>query len=109
MQSSSGFVIGRGIVSWSCYVIWDSVSTVVRPTAPAGRRAAQRRHRYAPDAAWLSPEQLADRNTASARTGLLRFCPHFVAEVMSRNRPSFGGPAQDGRVHRQRRAAGLAH
>ena len=44
--------------------------------------------RYAPDAAWLSPEQLADRSP-SARTGLVRFCPHFVAEVMSRtDRPS---------------------
>ena len=44
--------------------------------------------RYAPDAAWLSPEQLADY-AASGRTWLVRFCPHFVAEVMSRNdRPS---------------------
>ena len=40
--------------------------------------------RYAPDAAWLSPEQLADY-AASGRTWLVRFCPHFVAEVMSRN------------------------
>ena len=44
--------------------------------------------RYAPDAAWLSPEQLADY-AASGRTWLVRFCPHFVAEVMSRtDRPS---------------------
>ena len=44
--------------------------------------------RYAADAAWLSPEQLADY-ASSDRNGLLRFCPHFVAEVMSRNdRPS---------------------
>ena len=44
--------------------------------------------RYAPDAAWLSPEQLADYSP-SARTGLLRVCPHFVAEVMSRtDRPA---------------------
>ena len=44
--------------------------------------------RYAPDAAWLSPEQLADY-AASGRTWLVRFCPHFVAEIMSRNdRPS---------------------
>ena len=44
--------------------------------------------RYAPDAACLSPEQLADY-AASGRTWLVRFCPHFVAEVMSRNdRPS---------------------
>ena len=43
---------------------------------------------YAPDAAWLSPEQLADY-AASGGTWLLRFCPHFVVEVMSRNdRPS---------------------
>ena len=40
--------------------------------------------RYAADAAWLSPEQLADYE-ASGRTWLVRFCPHFVAEVMSRN------------------------
>ena len=39
--------------------------------------------RYAPDAAWLSPEQLADY-AASGETWLVRFCPHFVAEVMSR-------------------------
>ena len=44
--------------------------------------------RYAPDAAWLSPDQLADY-AASGRTWLVRFCPHFVAEVMSRtDRPS---------------------
>ena len=43
---------------------------------------------YAPDAAWLSPEQLADY-APSGETWLLRFCPHFVVEVMSRNdRPS---------------------
>ena len=41
------------------------------------------RARYAPDAAWLSPEQLADY-AASGETWLVRFCPHFVAEVMSR-------------------------
>ncbi len=40
--------------------------------------------RYAPDAAWLSPEQLADY-AASGETWLVRFCPHFVAEVMSRS------------------------
>ena len=39
---------------------------------------------YAPDAAWLSPEQLADYSP-SEETWLLQFCPHFVAEVMSRN------------------------
>lgn len=44
--------------------------------------------RYIPDAAWLSPEQLADFSS-SARTRPLRFCPHFVVEVMSRtDRPS---------------------
>ena len=44
--------------------------------------------RYAPDAAWLSPEQLADF-LGFGRTWLVRFCPHFVAEVMSRtDRPS---------------------
>ena len=64
--------------------------------------------RYAADAAWLSPEQLADYE-ASGRTWLVRFCPHFVAEVMSRNDRPSAAPAQDGRIHRQRRAAGLAH
>ena len=39
---------------------------------------------YAPDAAWLSPEQLADY-APSEENWLLQFCPHFVAEVMSRN------------------------
>ena len=39
---------------------------------------------YAPDAAWLSPEQLADY-APSGETWLLSFCPHFVVEVMSRN------------------------
>ena len=39
---------------------------------------------YAPDAAWLSPEQLADYSP-SGDTWLVHFCPHFVAEVMSRN------------------------
>ena len=44
--------------------------------------------RYAPDAAWLSPEQLADY-ASSGRTWLVSFCPHFVTEIMSRNdRPS---------------------
>ena len=44
--------------------------------------------RYAPDAAWLSPEQLADY-ASSGQPWLVRFCPHFVAEIMSRNdRPS---------------------
>jgi Uma2 family endonuclease len=40
--------------------------------------------RYAPDAAWLSPEQLADYSP-SDDTWLLHFCPCFVVEVMSRN------------------------
>jgi Uma2 family endonuclease len=39
---------------------------------------------YAPDAAWLSPEQLADYSPAQ-NTWLLHFCPHFVVEIMSRN------------------------
>jgi Uma2 family endonuclease len=39
---------------------------------------------YAPDAAWLSPEQLADYSP-SDDTWLLHFCPCFVVEVMSRN------------------------
>ena len=44
--------------------------------------------RYAPDAAWLSEEQLAEY-AASGETWLVRFCPHFVVEIMSRNdRPS---------------------
>ena len=40
--------------------------------------------RYAPDAAWLSPEQLA-AYTPSGETWLLNFCPFFVVEIMSRN------------------------
>ena len=40
--------------------------------------------RYAPDAAWLSPEQLA-AYTPSKETWLLDFCPYFVVEIMSRN------------------------
>ena len=40
--------------------------------------------RYAPDVAWLSPEQLADYSPAQD-TWLLHFCPHFVVEIMSRN------------------------
>ena len=40
--------------------------------------------RYAPDAAWLSPEQLAGYSP-SGKTWLLHFCPHFVVEIMSRN------------------------
>ena len=40
--------------------------------------------RYAPDAAWLSPEQLAEY-TPSEETWLLDFCPYFVVEIMSRN------------------------
>ena len=40
--------------------------------------------RYAPDAAWLSPEQLA-AYTPSEGTWLLDFCPFFVVEIMSRN------------------------
>ncbi|MDE2788610.1 MAG: Uma2 family endonuclease [Chloroflexota bacterium] len=39
--------------------------------------------RYAPDAAWLSPEQLA-AYTPSEETWLLDFCPYFVVEIMSR-------------------------
>ena len=40
--------------------------------------------RYAPDAAWLSPEQLA-AYTPSEETWLLDFCPYFVVEIMSRS------------------------
>ncbi len=40
--------------------------------------------RYAPDAAWLSPEQLA-AYTPSEETWLLDFCPYFVVEILSRN------------------------
>ena len=38
--------------------------------------------RYIPDAAWLSPEQLA-AHPSLVRTQPLRFCPHFVVEIMS--------------------------
>ena len=37
-----------------------------------------------PDAAWLSPEQLA-AYTPSEETWLVDFCPYFVVEIMSRN------------------------
>lgn len=40
--------------------------------------------RYAPDAAWLSPEQLA-AYTPSEETWLLDFCPYFVVDILSRN------------------------
>lgn len=40
--------------------------------------------RYTPDAAWLSPVQLA-AYTPSEETWLLDFCPYFVVEIMSRN------------------------
>lgn len=40
--------------------------------------------RYIPDAAWLSPEQLA-AYIPSEETWLLDFCPYFVVEIMSRN------------------------
>ena len=40
--------------------------------------------RYAPDAAWLSPDQLASY-APSEETWLLDFCPFFVVEIMSRN------------------------
>jgi len=40
--------------------------------------------RYAPDVAWLSPEQLA-AYIPSEETWLLDFCPYFVVEIMSRN------------------------
>ena len=40
--------------------------------------------RYTPDAAWLSPEQLA-AYTPSEETWLLDFCPFFVVEIMARN------------------------
>ncbi len=39
---------------------------------------------YAPDAAWLSPEQLA-AYIPSDEIRLLDFCPYFVVEIMSRN------------------------
>ena len=39
---------------------------------------------YAPDAAWLSPEQLSSY-TPSDEIRLLDLCPYFVVEIMSRN------------------------
>lgn len=39
---------------------------------------------YAPDAAWISPQQLAPY-MASDEIRLLDFCPFFVVEIMSRN------------------------
>ena len=64
--------------------------------------------RYAPDAAWLSPEQLADY--ASSGPDLAgAFLPPLRRGDNVAQRPPVGGAAQDGGIHRQRRAAGLAH
>ena len=43
--------------------------------------------RYAPDAAWLTPEQesAADRILRDSDDWLLPFCPAFVVEIISRN------------------------
>ena len=41
--------------------------------------------RYAPDAAWISPEQQANRPPSLEDDWLLPFCPAFVVEILSRN------------------------
>ncbi len=41
--------------------------------------------RYAPDAAWISPEQQANRPPPLEDDWLLPFCPAFVVEILSRN------------------------
>ena len=63
--------------------------------------------RIRPDALWLSPEQVASMPPVSAG-GAITVCPAFVAEIMSGTDRLPPLPAQDGTVHRQRRAAGLA-
>ena len=77
---SEGFVFGELYV-WTRDYGGEAHGSRLGVELPNGAR-------YAPDAAWLSPDQLADY-AASGRTWLVRFCPHFVAEVMSRtDRPS---------------------
>ena len=41
--------------------------------------------RYAPDAAWISPEQQANRPPPNPAEWLLEFCPSFVVEIRSRS------------------------
>ena len=41
--------------------------------------------RYAPDAAWISPEQQANRPPPLDDDWLLPFCPIFVVEILARN------------------------
>lgn len=41
--------------------------------------------RYAPDAAWISPEQQANRPPPLENDWLLPFCPAFVVEILSPN------------------------
>ena len=77
---SEGFVFGELYV-WTREYGGEAHGSRLGVELPNGAR-------YAPDAAWLSPDQLADY-AASGRTSLVRFCPHFVAEVMSRtDRPA---------------------
>ena len=60
----------------------------MRPTARGWASNCPTAHATLPTRPGLSPEQLADY-APSRGTWLLRFCPHFVVEVMSRNdRPS---------------------
>ena len=40
---------------------------------------------YAPDAAWISPEQQANRPPPDPDEWLLQFCPAFVVEIRSRS------------------------
>lgn len=40
---------------------------------------------YAPDAAWISPEQQANRPPPDSDEWLLQFCPAFVVEIRSRS------------------------
>ena len=53
--------------------------------------------RYAPDAAWISPDQQANRPLRDPDEWLLPFCPAFVVEIRSRSdRLSGAATAQDG-------------
>ena len=85
MQSREGssheLTLGAELYNWTRAYGGEAHGSRLGVELPNGAR-------YIPDASWLSPEQLADY-ASSGSTGLVRFCPHFVAEIMSRtDRPS---------------------
>ena len=81
MQSKSGSrwesIVGGELYIWTQLHGGESHGSRLGIRTPDGDL-------YAPDAAWLSPEQLASY-TPSEETWLLDFCPYFVVEIMSRN------------------------